>query len=206
MLNNNIHCITNNSLPIKDDFILLDTNIIIDIAGYDNTTNPRVQEIKNCLKELSHNNVIGVISTKTWEELNIIVERDIIGNKHKNPSTDMELLTSQVDDTMDSIQNSLNSFPNIYSEPIGSIDDKTLKNARENRSKYKLRWGDSIILAIAQENEIKNILTCDKDYLKVDDGSMNIFVDSHTYNNYTNSTNLNIINSSNPNIDIAITK
>lgn len=197
MVNNNAYCITDDSFQIKDDFILLDTNIIIDITGYDNATNPRVQETKDFLTKLSQNNVIGVITTKTWEELNIIVERNIIGNKHKNPNINLDPLINQVDITMNNIENALNTFPNIYTEPIGSIDVDTLNKSKINRSKFNLRWADSIILAIAQQNEIKNILTMDKDYLKVNDGSINIFVDSHTYSNLSNNNNTtSVVNNS----------
>lgn len=194
-MSQNIFSITDNNIPIKnDDFILLDTNVIMDITGYRNSTHPRANEVKNFINNMSTNNSIFVIPTKVWEEMNIIVESSIIGNKHKDPNEDLGILTNNVNTTLSNLKNALNIFPNIYPEPIGSIDSITLAKAEENRVKYGLKWGDATIVAIAQQENIKNILTFDYDYTKVNDSSINILLNSSLYNRFTNETSQNIIN------------
>lgn len=194
-MSQNVFSITDNNIPIKnDDFILIDTNVIIDITGYRNSTHPRTIEVKNFINDMAENNSIFVIPTKAWEEMNIILESSIIGNKHKDPNEDLGALTYNVNTTLSNLKNALNTFPNIYTEPIGSIDSTTLAKAEENRDKYGLKWGDATIVAIAQQENIKNILTFDYDYTKVNDPNINILLNSSLYNKYTNETSQNIIN------------
>lgn len=188
-MSQNIFSIKDNNIPVKDnDFILLDTNVVIDLTGYGNSTSNRAVETVEFMKDMSHRNSIFVVPLKVWEELNIIVERDIIGNQHKNPNVDLNALTNNVETTLLNLKNSLNIFPNIYPEPIGQIDNNVCQKANENRKKYGLKWGDAIILAIAQEENINNILTFDKDYIKISDPNINILLNSELYNRYSNQT------------------
>ena len=167
-----------NTCPPTGEFILIDTSVLLELVGYDEQT-LRTEEVKDFFTRLAYNNNIITTSVKTWEELNIILGRKLPKDKRNlfNNSNGFTNLYQKVE----IVKETFNALPNVYSEPIGVIDNEIINKAQENAVKYKLKWGDSTIVSIAEREDVEHIWSLDCDYANVNNG-MNIYLDSRSYN------------------------
>ena len=191
----NFYSIENNITPQKGEFILADTNIILDLVGK-NRPPWRVIQVQNFFKELAKNDNLLLTTVKTWEELAIIIQSENL------PKTKKELRNNYntfniANDQLEQIKTLFNSLPNVYDEPIGAINNDILPKIQANCLKHKLKWPDSTIYTIGIENSISNFWSSDGDWTTVQNNNINIFLDSRSFrftkisNNSINPTKLN---------------
>lgn len=178
-----------NTCPPSGEIILADTSVLLELTGYDNKT-VRTKEVHDFFVRLAYNNNIITTSVKTWEELNIILGSKLPKDKSKlvnntNAFTD-------INQKVELIRGTFNALPNVYSEPIGIIDNNIIKMAQENAVKYNLKWGDSIIVSIAEHEKVSHLWSLDSDYAKVNNG-ISIYLDSKSYNKALSYTKVNIV-------------
>nr|WP_243894468.1 type II toxin-antitoxin system VapC family toxin [Clostridium perfringens] len=136
---------------------MLDTCTVIQLA---NENKDLLQFVKNA----ALNQVDFCYSVKTVEELNILSESQNFPPDKRQANANRGFFINSSQQQANRILNKINKIPNMCKEPIGEINSDMIPKIQENALKYKLRWGDAVILTIAKENNINGIVTFDGDY------------------------------------------
>jgi predicted nucleic acid-binding protein len=175
-------------MPPAEEFIVLDTSVILEIWGTSGSQYDK-QECKNFIINTAKANNIICITTKTYEELNIKSESNVIPREKYAFNKDKQLFLSQSATQMQKIVAALNNLPNFFPDPIGSIDCNSIKEIEKNRVLHNLRWGDSAIYTLAKQEGINNICTLDGDWLGIKDGSTTIYTSQNRFNQISSLSN-----------------
>ena len=176
-----------NILPPPNEVIVLDTSVIIEIWG--TSKNKKKFNKKLCRDFLIKTAVAGnilCITTKTFEELSIIAESNIVPGDKSIFNLNKPLYLGQANSTTNSMISSLNNLPNFYPEPIGRVDGETVKTIQANQITHGLKWGDATIYTLTKQEGINNICSLDGDWLDVQDSNMTLYTTQYRINKYNN--------------------
>ncbi|XZH19979.1 type II toxin-antitoxin system VapC family toxin [Clostridium perfringens] len=141
-------------------FVMLDTCSIIQLA-LDN------EESVNFATEAAENNVTLCYSLKTLEELQILSESQNIPKDKRQANLNMNFFINKSQEQAERILNKIHKLPNMYNEPIGTLNYEVYSKARENQKEFNLRWGDAVIYTMAKNSDIDGIMTFDGDFRNV---------------------------------------
>lgn len=177
----------NNSLN-SCDIVMLDTCVMFNLASSNRDAN-----VTNFAKFALNNDIMFCYSYKSVEEINIKSQYTTIP---RNKRTALPQIGKYVADSFnksEAILNVVNTLPNVYNEPVGSVDADILEKIRNNSLKHNLRWGDAAIYTIAKENGINYIWTMDSDLSRIVDSDMTIITDAKFIpNNITSSSSVKV--------------
>jgi predicted nucleic acid-binding protein len=149
----------------------------------------RMKEVKNFADKLSENNNIIAIPAICQFELMQTSERDILGKE--NPKLKKEMMQNttlilKAHEHYEAIISTLQEDPLFYIEDIPAIN---LKDILLTANTNNLKVRDALYILYAKENEINNIITVDKDFVRIKEPNITIYIDTHNYNKlYKNNT------------------
>ena len=187
----NVFPMNGSQLPPRNDLVLLDTNVILRLLGYDNKSFIKSQlELKKFITTLALNNNTLLYTVKTAEEISNVMENQFVNklkSEHSSKPSKKFIIQNtpnfhnEVEEKVNDIWNKLRIFDHFYDIPIGNIDDGILTSAKRNSVDHKLSIGDAIIYTIAKQESIQNIISCDCDFAQINDAKMNLYLDSNNY-------------------------
>jgi predicted nucleic acid-binding protein len=186
----NIFPMNGSILPPNNKLVLVDTNVIIRLLGYDDNRKVNTEELKNFITTLAVNENILVYSIKTVEEVSQVISgqrlKKIKNNfpaktQYKDIISNTPDFYNQIDNEVSKLWDYINKMPHFYETPIGIIDNNVLTQAKINSTKHNLGIADSIIYTQMKLENIQHIVTCDKDFITINDPDISLYLDSDNY-------------------------
>lgn len=149
------------------DIILLDTCTMLNLAS-------RKPDALKFAEFALNNDIMFCYTSKSIEELHIMKQAKIIPKDKREAAPNMKDFLIRSYNISNNIINTMNTLPNMYPNPIGSIDTDIMDDIQTNSKKHNLRWPDATIFTLAKKNDINYIWTYDRDWVNVCDNKMTI--------------------------------
>ena len=180
-----IKCFSNAHTSLSsNEIVVLDTSMVIALS------NPKDNNSSHALSFASEAGLassILITTAKQYEELHIKLTNTLAGtgdkkdNLIKNPD-----LGEKIGSAVEYLYYLMSMNDGFISEPIGTIDIKVLNRAHQLLTNYNVEWGDAITFAIAEQQSISNIASCDYDYTRIKDSAVvqKVYLPEYHYKRY----------------------
>jgi predicted nucleic acid-binding protein len=169
-------------LPESGEIMIADTSFVIELWG--RSERPKLKkECQNFIDDMAAKGIYFATTIKTHEELRINTTYSILGGskKRKAKLKSGQCTMESVVNTTNQIEDSLKGVSNYYPEIVGNINSELLEDVDNYMKDYNIEFGDAVIYAICRNEGVENIITLDKDYLKIQDDALNIYTNYQNY-------------------------
>jgi predicted nucleic acid-binding protein len=185
-----------NVIPPKDELIIVDTCVLLEIWG--NDKNQRYKAMcEKFIKKATAAKSILCITIQTYEELHYFTQRNEIPRDKSIFNLDKTKYLNNSNIIVNRIMNELNKIPSFYTEPIGNLNAKTLNEIEANQIKHGLKWGDAAIYTYLKQEDARYILSIDGDFLGIQDPNIVLYTTPYRARLANSTNNINITGNTN---------